>query len=272
MQPYLKKLPALMTLAICGLLALHGPIPQLADYHRFADQATMLGIPHAANVLSNLGFAMVALWGLAILWPRRKHPAIAAGWPGYQLFLLGLLLTALGSSFYHLAPDNFRLVWDRLPIALACAGLLTAVRTETHDAMHGVRDAALLAVFAIASVAWWYASTQLGREDLRPYLLLQILPLILIPLWQTVYPTPAADRRMFALALLLYIAAKFAEVYDLALLSSLGWVSGHTLKHLLASAAAGILVWRLVQRVEYAIHSKQENAANAPLQSSAMAD
>ncbi|MDM5181921.1 hypothetical protein PO883_32625 [Massilia sp. DJPM01] len=39
---------------------------------------------------------------------------------------LGFLLiglTAFGSSWYHLAPDDTRLVWDRLPIALACVSL-----------------------------------------------------------------------------------------------------------------------------------------------------
>jgi len=40
---------------------------------------------------------------------------------GYWLFLIGLLLTAFGSSFYHLAPNNARLIWDRLPID--CLGL-----------------------------------------------------------------------------------------------------------------------------------------------------
>lgn len=265
----LNRLPLVMTIAAGILLAMHGPIAQWQHYHEFADQSALWGIPHAADVLSNIGFALVALWGFFTLWPNRADPALRDGWPGYRLFLAGLLLTALGSGFYHLAPDNFRLVWDRLPIALACAGLLAAVRAETHAAATGNRDALLLAMVAIASVGWWYATEQHGSGDLRLYLLLQSLPLVLVPLWQAIYRSPMADRCMFGAALLLYIAAKAAEMHDLALLQSLGWLSGHTLKHLLASMAAGMLVLRLVQRVGATAGNTPR--AGAPARDSALA-
>ena len=77
----------------------------------------------------------------------------------------------------------------------------------------------------------------------------QGLPIILVPLWQAIHRAPAADRRSFALALLLYVAAKAAELHDHELFDILGWISGHTLKHLLATGAAAVLVNRLVQRV-----------------------
>lgn len=248
-RPQAAMLPTLVTVLACVLLLLHGAIAQPAHYHQFADQSVMWDMPHAADVLSNLGFAVIALCGLLVLWPHRASAALKAGWPGYQLFLVGLLLTALGSVFYHLAPDNFRLIWDRVPIALACAGLLAAVRAETHAPANGRRDALWLALLAAASVGWWYASLLWGTEDLRAYLLLQGLPLLLIPMWQSIYRSAAADRCMFALALLLYIAAKAAEMHDVAIYEALGWISGHTLKHLLATLAAGTLVLRLVQRV-----------------------
>ncbi|MBS1191831.1 MAG: hypothetical protein H6R10_3623 [Rhodocyclaceae bacterium] len=249
MKASLRSLPLAITLAACFLLVVHGPILQLAHYHEFADRSFLLGLPHGADVLSNLGFALVGGWGWLKLAPVRSHPALRAGWPGYRLFLLGLTLTALGSSFYHWAPDNARLVWDRLPIALACAGLLAAVRAETRPGIEAGRDAALLAVFAIASVAWWYATELWVKGDLRPYLLLQGLPLVLVPLWQAIYRAPRLDRVWFGVALLLYVFAKGAEVFDHELLAALGWISGHTLKHLLATGAAAVLVGRLVQRI-----------------------
>ncbi len=252
MNARLYRLPLFLTLLACAILVLYGPVPQLANYHAFADTGSLFGMHHAGNILSNAGFALVALWGLARLWPQRQHAAMRAGWPGYLLFMIALLLTAAGSSFYHAAPDNFRLVWDRLPIALACVGLLAAVRAETvgvaQGVTHGTRDAWLLALLATASVGWWYASAQLGSEDLRPYLLLQILPLLLIPLWQKIYGSNAEDRAAFGWAIALYVLAKGAEVTDHALLAHLGGVSGHTLKHLLATAAAGVIVARLVRR------------------------
>lgn len=245
-------LPPLLVLALCAILALYGAVPQLSNYHAFADTGSTFGMRHAGNVLSNAGFALVALWGLARLWPQRRHTALQAGWPGYLLFLTALLLTAAGSSFYHAAPDDFRLVWDRLPIAQACAGLLAAVRAETvgvaQGSAHGMRDTWLLALLAAASVGWWYASAQLGSEDLRPYLLLQILPLLLIPLWQAIYRSNAEDRAAFGWAIALYVLAKGAELSDHALLTWLGGLSGHALKHLLATAAAAVLVARLVRR------------------------
>jgi hypothetical protein len=245
-----KALPPLLVIALCGLMLAHGPIPQLAHYHEFADQSVMFGVPHAADVLSNIGFFFVALWGLVRLWPAREHAALKSGWPGYRLFLTGLLLTAIGSSFYHLAPDNARLIWDRLPIALACAGLLAAVRAETQSGVNGNLNAAVLGLFAIASVAWWAITDLHGAGDLRPYLLLQGLPLVLIPLWQAIYKAPNADRLAFAAALLVYIVAKIAEVNDHQILNASAIISGHTLKHLLATAAAGIMVARLKRRID----------------------
>lgn len=246
---YLIHLPACTVAIAVAALVFHGPILQLARYHEFADQSLFLGVPHAADVLSNAIFAMAGLWGLCTLWPARRHPAIADAWPGYLLFLAALLLTSFGSAYYHLAPDNARLLWDRLPIALACAGLLAAVRAENVPGANALQDAFTLAAFAILSVAWWNISDRQGAGDLRPYLLLQALPLVLVPLWQHIYQAPVPDRYAFGAALLLYIAAKAAELRDHQLFALLQPVSGHTIKHLLAGLAAAIIVARLAKRV-----------------------
>jgi hypothetical protein len=147
------------------------------------------------------------------------------------------VLTAIGSSYYHLAPDDARLVWDRLPIALACAALLVAVYERTDAPRHAALRLAALCIFAAASVEWW-------REtgDLRPYLLLQGAPLVLLPLWQWRARVPRRERLMFALAIAAYVVAKVFEILDRATLEALGVVSGHTLKHLFAAAGAALLV------------------------------
>jgi hypothetical protein len=244
-----RTLPSLLTIVVSAAMLLHGPIMQFSDYHQFADQSNLRDIPHAANVLSNLGFGLIALWGIVRLWPLGSHPAHHAGRYGYRLFLTGLLLTAFGSTFYHLAPDNARLLWDRLPVALACAGLLAAVRAENVDSRHALRDAVMLGMLSVAGVLWWRVSDLRGSGDLRGYLLFQILPLVLIPLWQAIYRAPEADRRAFAAALMLYVLAKLAEIGDHRIFALLHPISGHTLKHLLATAAAAVIVGRLVQRL-----------------------
>jgi len=246
-QPY-RHLPLLVTVLLVLAALFHGPIHQPDAYHDFADLTIRFGIPHFCDVTSNLGFALAAFWGWVILAPASEHPGLCHGWAGYRLFLAGLFLTAIGSSWYHLAPDNARLAWDRLPIALACGGMLAGVLGDVRH-RDCARLAAWLALAAVVSVAWWYFSDLAGSGDLRPYLLLQGLPILLIPLWQWIYKAPAADRMAFGGALALYVVAKFAEINDHEIAAALGTATGHTLKHLLASAAAALIVWRLVWRV-----------------------
>ena len=246
--PWIKHAPTIITVGLIVMLALHGRIAQPAHYNEFADQSTASGIPHAADVFSNAGFALVAIWGWLTLRPRRASDHLRAGWPGYRLFLIGLFLTAFGSAFYHLAPDNISLIWDRLPIALVCAGLLAGVRGDIRGGSKSEIDVIVLALYAVASVAWWAITDRNGAGDLRPYLLLQALALILIPLWQAIYRCPRTDRIAFATAMVLYILAKVAEVLDHEIASAFGFVTGHTLKHLIATAATAAVVWGLTRR------------------------
>jgi hypothetical protein len=239
---WIRHAPTIITVGMIALLALHGRIAQPARYHDFADHSVTSGIPHAADVLSNAGFALVAIWGWLTLRPHRDSDALRAGWPGYRLFLIGLFLTAFGSAYYHLAPDNGRLIWDRLPIALVCAGLIAGVRGDIKGGSNSGIDVIVVALTAVASVAWWAITERNGAGDLRPYLLLQGLALILIPLRQAIYRCPRTDRIAFAAAMALYV------VLDHEIAAALGFVSGHTLKHLIATAATAAVVWGLTRR------------------------
>ena len=106
----------LLLAAVPLLIALALWLPPMAlpaDYHRFADQRVLAGVPHALDVLSNLAFAGVAAWGLRVAC-RVPHGAL----PVVQrvlavLLFIGLLGTTVGSSLYHLAPDHAGLALDR---------------------------------------------------------------------------------------------------------------------------------------------------------------
>jgi hypothetical protein len=235
--------PAILALLACAALLAHGPVAQLANYHAFADQRTLLGIAHGADVLSTIGFALAGAAGLLML----ALQPVRAGRSGYMIFFGALLLTAFGSSWYHLAPDNARLLADRMPIALACAGLLAAVCGQTIIRSIGAERVltALLACAAIASVAWWRTTDLQGEGDLGPYLLLQGLTLLLIPLLQWQARRPSRERLAFAGAIALYVMAKACELADHALFAALGIISGHTIKHLLAEGAALAIVYAL---------------------------
>lgn len=244
--------PQHLPVIIIGLsiltLLFAGPVAQLDNYHAFADQVSWRGINHVGDVLSNIGFAIVGIIGLVVVSARKNQPEFQFSHTGWQLFCAGLILTAAGSTWYHLAPDNFRLIFDRLPIALACAGLLAAVRSENvPDAQCG-RDTIWLGLFAITSVAWWALTDLRGDGDLRPYLLLQAAPLVLIPLWQAIYKAPRRERLVMANAIALYVAAKIFELSDHQVAELTGFVSGHSLKHLLATAAGAAIVVQLYRR------------------------
>lgn len=243
-MPARHHYPSLLLLAACASLLLYGPVHQFAGYHDFADQSHLFGIPHACDVLSNLPFLLAGLYGLRQC--LRQH-ASAGRW----LFSAGLLLTAFGSSWYHLAPDDGRLLWDRLPIALSCAGLLAAVWGQCRQ-RSDLTLSLLLAAFAVASVIWWQQTA-----DLRPYLLLQGAPMLLIPLWQWIYRRPAAERRTMALAIGLYALAKLCELGDHPIAALLDPLTGHTFKHLLAAAATIVVLRQPAPSIAHARSTAQ---------------
>lgn len=235
-------------------LGLHGPIPQWPSYHQFADRRAWLGIPNAADVLSNLPFAVI---GAAFLWAMRGSPRTGAT-SAWTVFALALVVTAAGSALYHWAPDNASLAFDRLPIAWACAALTCACLAERADARWG-RPAVLATalVLASASVALWWWSETAGRSDLRPYLFVQFLPMLLVPAALLLrlprrFAAAAPDGAWWGV-LIGYGVAKALEVADHAVLDQLGVLSGHTLKHLVAAAAAAWLLrgaWRAARNAQ----------------------
>ncbi|MDF2864411.1 hypothetical protein ABE599_16755 [Achromobacter mucicolens] len=234
-----RLLPWTVVILVAVGLALHGPIAQLEHYHDFADKRAWLGIPNAGDVLSNLGFAVVGWYGLALVMHSRHLRALDAIRPGYTVFFLALMLTAFGSGWYHLLPDNARLIWDRLPIALLCAGILSAVWRETVGDGRWVD--VLWTALAVGSVAWWWYTDHTSTGDLRPYLFVQFMPLVLVPLLQWRNGTPLRERLYFGAAIGFYVLAKAAELLDYQIYQTFAFMSGHTLKHLF-SMAAGLMV------------------------------
>ena len=240
----------ILLLSVLAML-LHGPIVQFDHYHEFADTRVWLGVADPGDVLSNLAFALAGVYGLRVMLRLPGGASVPSTIP-YVGFFAAMLLTAVGSTWYHLAPGDARLVWDRLPIALACAALLVAVWAETLSCSARSVMPVLLAALAAAalSVAWWVWTNGQGGGDLRPYLLLQVAPLVLIPIWQAGAARPVSERKVFGVAILLYVLAKLCELADGRILHVLGFVSGHTLKHLLAGVAAAVVAAMLQVRGE----------------------
>src|ERR1700761_2616990 len=91
------------------------PIAQNASYHAFADTRRLLTIPNCLNVVSNVFFLFVGVWGWRELKKRKWWNSSAFI---YLVMFLGIFLTGLGSAYYHLSPNNDRLIWDRIPMTI----------------------------------------------------------------------------------------------------------------------------------------------------------
>lgn len=245
-----RLLLGLILLAVGGT-ALLEPIPQDVAYHLFADRRTLLGIPNALDVLSNLPFLAVSVCGLWLL--RQQRLALDGELrPACALFFLGVGLTAFGSGFYHFAPDNVTLVWDRLPMALAFMALTALVVGEYVSLRFGRCLLWPLLAVGIASVAWWAWTERAGAGDLRPYALVQFLPMLLLPLILALYRSRWTRSGCLWLVGGWYLLAKFLEFFDHPVFALLG-VSGHTLKHLAAALGA----WCLLRMLQSRKHNPQ---------------
>lgn len=246
---YKAGLLVLLVASVVTLLVMHGPIPQAASYNVFSDQRAWLGIPHALNVLSNLPFLLVGIWGLWRL-PRFTFATRTEYWL-WGGFFLGVGLTALGSAYYHWQPDNLRLIWDRLPITFAFLFLFAAVLAERVSVRLAVWSLWPILAYGAASVIYWYLSETWGQGDLRAYILVQLLPLLLIPLLMLLYPPRYNKSGSLLLATGWYALAKLFEALDGWVYQLSGVVSGHTLKHLLAVMATAQIAWMLNRREMY---------------------
>jgi hypothetical protein len=227
-------------LAPLGLLVTRAPLPQDPRYHGLVDTRTWLGIPHFADVASNLPFLAVGLAGLALCNGGRMGGAHRS----WTVFFLGVALVFFGSSYYHWHPDNASLAWDRLPITISVMGLFAGLVSEHAQAR---LERALLApavAIGIASVALWA-----WTDDLRVYLWVHAFPLLCIAYVLIVFPGRYTHRRYLAYGLAAYALAKAAEFYDAEIYALTGRaMSGHTLKHLLAALAVCFIYAMLRRR------------------------
>jgi len=237
------------TIAVGAAAVLLPRIPQPLSYHDFADQRSLLGIPNFGDVASNLLFAVSGVWGLGFLFGQRGAERFIdprERW-AYVFVFLGLLLTGFGSGYYHLAPDNARLVWDRLPMTLAFMGLVSAMIAERVSVPAGFYLLPILLLIGASSVVLWWHSEVRGAGDLRFYAAVQVYAVLILPVLLLLPPryTRSWD---FAVVFCFYVMAKIFETADEGNFSiDRNTISGHTLKHL-AAGAAGFWILGMIKK------------------------
>jgi MHS family proline/betaine transporter-like MFS transporter len=235
---------ALVMLALLAGIMVYGPIAQDPAYHKFADTRRFFGVPNFLNVASNLPFLLIGILGV-VRCTGRLRPPLAASWTA---FFIGAALVCFGSAYYHWAPTDATLLWDRLPMTLAFMGMLIAVVAEhIGERLERVTLAAALAV-GLFSVLWWH-----WTGDLRFYVWVQFAPLLCIPLVLAMFPARYTHRRFLLGGLGLYALAKLTEIADQDIFALTAHaVSGHTLKHLLAAGGLMVVLSMLSRRAPLA--------------------
>jgi hypothetical protein len=162
----------------------------------------------------------------------------------YLFFFFTVALTGIGSAYYHLEPNNDRLVWDRLPLAMMFMALFAIIVGECLSWQAANLLFLPLVVLGAATVFYWRLTETWGRGDLRPYLLTQIYPVFAIPVILWLSPATYTETEKLYAAMAWYGGAKLYEFLDKSLYSFGQILSGHTLKHIGAAVSCYlILIW-----------------------------
>ncbi|MDA0739859.1 MAG: ceramidase domain-containing protein [Nitrospirae bacterium] len=229
----------LMALLVTGIAVplFIDPIPQNPHDHAFADTRTFLGIPNFFNVTSNLPFMIVGILGL---FASRSQGFVLDSTDrrrAYYIFCIGVILVGVGSAYYHLNPTNATLVWDRLPMTVSFMALLAMIIADCVSQKLGKALLWPLIGIGVVSIGYWYGTELWELGDLRPYGVVQFLPMVLIPVMLSLFG-PRSLRSLFLWATLgTYVLAKVVEFFDAELYANTGCLSGHSLKHIIAALA-----------------------------------
>jgi hypothetical protein len=245
-----RDLPLLAAaiLPVIAVFVLFDPYPQPASYHEFADTRTLAGTPNFWNVASNVLFLVFGIAGLRLLlWSDRL--AILPELRTACFFLYaGIAMTALGSGWFHLAPDNNTLFWDRLPMTVAFMSLFSIIIGEHLSAKLGQTLLWPLLASGVASVLYWDYTESAGAGDLRFYGIVQFLPMLLIPAVLIAYRSAFNTIRFLWITVGFYVLAKLFELLDGQIYSAGSIISGHSLKHVVASLVPLVLIHGMKNR------------------------
>jgi hypothetical protein len=135
-------------------------------------------------------------------------------------------------------------------MTLGFAGLVSAAIAERANLRGGLKLLWPLLALGALTVIYWYATELASRGNVIPYGLYQGWSILAIVLLIALFPaTRYSHGKYLVWAAVWYGLAKIFETFDLQIYRLLsGIVSGHTIKHLLASIAVFVIVWQLRRR------------------------
>jgi len=239
-----------ISLAALVLLFLAPRMPIGPGYHDFADKRTFFGIPNAQDVLSNIPFSLVGIWGFLWLCAKKGRSAFLDGRERipYLVFFAGVTLTGVGSFWYHMAPSDDRLPLDLLPMTCSFTSMVVVTFMERVNLRAGFSALVPALLLGILSVVYWMITTSLGDGDYKFYLFVQFFSPVLLALIIGLFLPRYSGTGYLAIAFGFYVAAKIFEEFDYSIYRHLGrLVSGHSLKHVTAAVAC-YWIFKMLQR------------------------
>ncbi|XP_020593472.1 uncharacterized protein LOC110033745 isoform X1 [Phalaenopsis equestris] len=220
------------------LLVATPTIPHSPTQHIFADMRNFLGVPNTLNVLTTYPYLFFGVPGLVFCLSGSCFGISLKGelW-GWVLFYAGTAAAAFGSAYYHLKPDDDRIIWERLPMMISTISLLSNLVIERLDERVGI--SCLISLLMLVFVS---ATIERTFDDLRLCIIFHFIPCIAIPVLVFLFPPKYTHSTYWFWATGFYLLSRFESVADMKVYSIDRYIiSGHSLEHLCLAMVAFIL-------------------------------
>ncbi|XP_073116655.1 uncharacterized protein [Elaeis guineensis] len=204
-------------------------IPHSPALHLFADMRNFLGVPNTLNVLTSFPFLLIGVPGLVLCLSGSCFGISLKGevW-GWALYYAGAAAAAFGSAYYHLKPDDERVIWDRLPMMISASSVLSNLLIERYDERMGITCLFSLLMLVLVSIA-----CERTFDDLRLCMMFYFVPCVAIPAMVFLFPPKYTHSKYWFWATGFYLLARFVAIADKRVYSVTRYaISGHSLEHL----------------------------------------
>lgn len=204
-------------------------IPHSPTHHIFADMRNILGVPNTLNVLTMYPYLLIGVPGFVFCLSGSCFGISLKGEVcGWVLFYTGIATAAFGSAYYHLKPDDDRVIWDRLPLMISTVSLLSNLVIERVDERVGISCLISLLMLVFVSAAF-----ERTFDDLRLFIIFHFIPCFAIPILVFSFPPKYTHSVYWFWATGFYFLSRFNSLADKKLYSIDRYIiSGHSLEHL----------------------------------------
>ena len=213
------------------------------DPYTFACDGDLLGIPHFWNVVTNLPYLVIGLWGLHLLARHRLLGAPAfRNWTGIWI---STALVCVGSGLYHWFLTPWALGLDRIAICgviafLAAHVLHVVLRIGPSLGL----SLGLLAACEATVIAWYLGASPWWYGALQAIAGLGTLAIVLV--WHRRGRHTFSPKPLY-LFCGYYALAKLLELLDQPICDLTGVLGGHPLKHLASAIGLACLGRLMIQ-------------------------